>query len=642
MKKKLRGLLDNILKRKNKIFRWAAALAGTYGCLYLLGIAGVQQSLFSALCLPILAAVYLLVGRTAEDLVRIEDRKQRRRRICFGEAAAYLFSLAMIMGYQLQNTGVTDYGVKGKGLILIRAFLLSMAFFPFGNMLFAGIEKIGRRAVPEEKKPWKAGTVMGISAALIFVCLIPVWLAYYPLVMSYDFHRQINEAAHGLIWFVPYQPLAHTWVIWCFLHLGYLIGDVEAGFGFMALFQMVLYALVTGYSCAFVYRVTRRKWTVAAAVLFFGVLPANTVLVMCSTKDVIFSTLFLLFHLLMAERFFFCEGKKKIAVEVCLIVTGCLMMQFRNNCIYAIAVYSVFWILFTAGRERLRVLLLCVLLLAGGKGMSVAVKEAIGTEIPDSMQKVEKYSVPAVQFARVGYMYGETLDPELYELLDWYLPADVWSGYVPYIADGMKSNIRMMEAWEGHLPQLIKDWARIGAEYPNEYIDAFLELTRGYWFPDDRSYAECLGWGTEGRMGLIYTYISSEVDPEAGGVKEVKHVSKFPWLETQLEKLVSGNSFYCWPVLSLLFKASFYFWALWISFAACIYLRRRTQALFCLSPVLYMATMLLGPVVQIRYSFPIMVMMPLLLGILCVRGPAESGGLRIGRKRRQKENRQKG
>lgn len=638
MKKRLRELFDRLYKMRYKAFKWAAALAGTYGCLYLLGLAGVQQSLFSALCLPILAAVYLLAGRTAEDLVQIEDRKQRRRRICFGETVAYLFSLAMILGYQLQNTGITDYGVRGKGLILIRAFLLSMAFFPFGNLLFAGVEWLGQRAVPEGKKLWKTGAVMGISAALIFVCLIPVWLAYYPLVMSYDFHRQINEAVKGFIWFIPYQPLAHTWVIWCFLQLGYLLGDAEAGFGCMALFQMALYALVTGYSSAFVYRVTKRKWTVAAAVLFFGVLPANSVMVMCSTKDVIFSTLFLLFHLLMAERFFFCSGKKKIAVEVCLTVTGCLMMQFRNNCIYAIAVYSVFWILFTVGRERLRVLLLCVLLLAGGKGMSIAVKEAIGTEISDGMQKVEKYSVPAMQFARVGHMYGETLPPELHKLLDHYLPEEAWPGYLPYIADGMKSSIRMMDAWEGHLPQLIKDWARIGAEYPNEYIDAFLELTRGYWFPDDRSYAECLGWGPEGRMGLIYTYISSEImDPEEGGLQEVRHISKFPWLETQLEKVVSENAFYRWPIISLLFKASFYFWALWLLFAACIYLRRRKHALLYLSPVLYMATMLLGPVVWLRYVFPVMMLLPMLLGGLCIKEPAENSDLRIGQKLRKGE-----
>ena len=171
-------------------------------------------------------------------------------------------------------------------------------------------------------------------------------------------------------------------------------------------------------------------------------------------------------------------------------------------------------------------------------------------------------------------------------------------------------------AWEGHMGQLLADWFRLGVRYPNEYLDAFLELTRGYWFPDDRSYAECLGYGTEGRLGTVYTHNIGFLEDGT----EILHESKLPWLEEQLEKVVSGNAYYDWPVISLLFKSAFYFWALFLVWLAFLYRRQRKQAVLCLFPLLYMGTLLLGPVVQMRYVFPFIQSLPVLAGLLLING----------------------
>ena len=146
-------------------------------------------------------------------------------------------------------------------------------------------------------------------------------------------------------------------MIWVFLQLGRRLGNLEAGFGAMALFQMLLYSLVTAYCCVFLYRVTRRRWTVIAATLFFALLPLNTVLVVCTTKDVLFTILFLLFHLLLAERFFYSSGRKKLLMDALLVLVGVVMVQFRNNALYAVAIYAVIWLILAARKEKLRVLL---------------------------------------------------------------------------------------------------------------------------------------------------------------------------------------------------------------------------------------------------------------------------------------------
>lgn len=588
-----------------------SALLGTYGLCCLFNTAGMYRAFFSIMSIPFMAVVYVLLRWTNRQLKEIEDKKERRRRCAYAGIFSYLFSVTMIAGYQLQNFGMTDLGVKGKGLLLLRAACLGIAVFPFWNILFSAIERIPfREQIREGQKEWKAWKIFGVSVLAIFLCLIPVWLAYYPIIMSYDFHRQFGDAMGGFAYFWPYQPLAHTWVIWLFLQVGHLFGNIQTGIACMALFHMLVYSLVSGYACAFLYRVLKKRWTAAVGVLFFGIFPLNSVLVVCTTKDVLFSALFLLFVLLLAERSFFSIGKKQLLMDVLLVLEGSLMIQFRHNCIYAAAAFGIFWVIFAEKRARLRVFLLCLLLVAGGKGTDIAIKAAIGTT--SGIVKTEMYSVPIQQFARVGHFHEHELDEEAKEILENYVPQECWEDYNPPISDSVK-----WRAGEGFsdIGQMLTDWMHFAVRYPNDFIDAFLELTRGYWFLDDRSYAECLGYGVEDRMGVIYTYNSSTLEDGT----EILHESKLPWLEERLEEIVSGNIYYNWPIVSVLFKSAFYIWGLFVVWAAFFFRRQKEQAILCLFPLFYMGTMFLGPVVQMRYVFPIMLSLPVLACLLMVR-----------------------
>ena len=34
--------------------------------------------------------------------------------------------------------------------------------------------------------------------------------------------------------------------------------------------------------------------------------------------------------------------------------------------------------------------------------------------------------------------------------------------------------------WENNMEAVLRDWAKVGLQYPNEYLEAFGQLTRGY------------------------------------------------------------------------------------------------------------------------------------------------------------------
>ena len=591
---------DKWMKYKGTSGRAVLTLCGVYGVAYLFSLQPVNRIYYSVLNVLLAVGIYSMLQQTEQNLRKIEEKRDRKRRICYVAVISFLFALSMVMGYQLQNLGMTDCGVRGKGMILIRALCLSVAAFPFANLLLDGIDRLSARGEATiSGRYWKSDIVFAVTAVVIFLCLIPVWLAYYPIIMSYDFHRQVNEAYKGLEWFYPLQPIAHTWLIRLFLQIGTAIGSYEAGMACMAVFQMVLYALVMGYATSMIWRMTAKKW---------ALFPYNTVLVVCTTKDTLFTILFTLFFLLFLERNYFSNGKKKILMNILLVAEGCLMMQFRNNAVYAVAVFMLLLLILRPKKEKLGILILGICLVLGETGMRNVIQTVIGTRL--EAPKIEAYSVPIQQFARVAYYHGEELeaqDPELAALLEKYVPRDHWDAYYAPLADTIKGAVNA-SAYTENSRQFLRDWLRVGKRYPNEFLDAFLELTRGYWFWDDFSWAENLGYGTDTRYGVLFTYTSSEIE----GYGSIEHRSKFPALEKVLEKIVSGNCFNEWPVLSVIFHGSLYSWSLFFLMVLCLYRRKYRCFQMSLLPFLYFGTMLLGPVVQVRYLFPIMVMLPVL------------------------------
>ncbi len=590
---------------KATIIQVVLSLLGTLGFSYVMKLSGSEIFSFSAFTVIIPIGFYRLLERAKKELNAITDPKKKKRRICFVALVSFLFSISMIMGYQLQKNGMMDYGIKGKGMILVRGAFLSIPVFPFVNLLFQGIDKWLENTPTYKSTLWKTKKVFFGCWAAIFLCWIPVWLAYYPTVMSYDFHRQAQEAMNGFAYFNPHHPLAHTWLIWLFLHIGEAIGSFETGLALFEVFQMLVSSVVMAYSCSMLYRVVKRKWAVVLAVLFYGIFPFVSVSVMCTTKDILFSAFFMLFVLLLIERTFLTQGKRKNLIDVFCVLAGILMILFRNNAFYAMLVASVFWVIFAKKKERIRLLIMCLLIVIGGKGGMAGIRAAVGTHFNASFG--EMLSVPVQQFARVGNMYGDNLDDETFAIVDRYINNQFWQQYMPGLSDPMKSNATFYTVWEKDWGQVFSDWLKIGMQYPNEYIDAFMMLTRGYWFLDDTSFAEIMGSGVEGRMGAIYTYNSSAGDAFEG----VEHVSRFPWLEGVLEEIVSANQFYDWPVISILFKAATYCWILVLTFIIALYGKQKKQALLCLYPLLYFGTCLLGPIVQLRYIFPFIVLAPI-------------------------------
>lgn len=560
---------------------------------------------FSVLIIPVWAVVFYVIRKFVMTIQNERGSKVFRRRLRYSLILAILFGLSMIAGYQLQVYGYTLHGIMGKVFILLMGIGVGVGVLPIFYGYFWWLDKRREKKATVELQDKPAIKSFWISWGLIFVMWIPAFLAYYPSIMSYDCHRQFQEAYMGF--YNTHHPLVHTFLIRVFMSLGESIGSYEVGMAMFSVFQMLILSVIFAYACNWIGRLTHKKWAVACAIAFFGLLPIHQVLVLSITKDVLFTGFFLLLCLLLLEFNQADTKVKKILLLVAMLLVGILVMLFRNNAIYAFAVFAVFYIIWSK-KERLVIALLCLAILFGGKFSANAIQTALDA---GSGNKVEMYSVFVQQFARIGLYQNDNLDIEEYGIINRYVDSVHWSIYNPHISDGIKNNVAetTFEDWKNDIPTMLKDWITIGIKYPNDFIDAFLELTRGYWFLDDVSHAEVLGYGDDTEWGLLYTFNASKSDFFEG----VESKSFLPGLQKMYQKIVNGNSYYEWPVISMLFKPAFYCWTLLLVMVSLLYMKQNRKLMLCLLPLMYLLTLLLGPVVNFRYVYPIMVVAPVLV-----------------------------
>lgn len=597
-----------IKKFKNLFISLVLTAFGMYGFWYVnsvvYGFDAPYDILTNLLAIPLAFFIYRAIGVA----MAIREKRKVRGEIILAAAVSVLLGICFVYGAQLRAYGMTLSGYAAKAMIAFRGTALACMIFPF--MFFLVQSSFIADEMKAPKEAVKLKTKYFVSAGAIFLMYVPVFLAYYPAIMAYDFHRQSGEALQGFAHFWPYQPIAHTWLYWLFFKIGNAFGSLQTGMAFYSIFQMLVISAVFGYLAVMVYRLTRRVWVYILTVLFLGLFPLFSVMSVEATKDVIFTALFVLFILLFVERVFF-KKEDSIPLAAAWIGTAGIMVLFRKNTIYALPFFMIIYIIFCEKKKKIKNLIICAVMLAFCMLTTWSLPKIIGTEM--KAPEIEKYSIITQSMGRVGYYHVDDMDAETHEQIDTYVPAETWKKYNPYIADAVKWTVgstTFAETWEGHIGDVIGTWLKVGLKYPNEYLDSFFLTNAGYIFPDDRSWSEMLGWGPEGRMGAIYTYNSSETTELPEGIA---HESKFPALENLLEKIVSENKFYEWSFIGILFKPSFYVWALFLGLVVFAFRKQTKELMTVAFPEVYFLTMLLGPCVQWRYIYPIAVLLPLII-----------------------------
>ena len=185
--------------------------------------------------------------------------------------------------------------------------------------------------------------------------------------------------------------------------------------------------------------------------------------------------------------------------------------------------------------------------------------------------------------------------------------------YAPYFADSVKNFTGYRSGvWSGSPKAFSKEWLALAKAYPNDYLDAFLFLNKGYWYLPDRMFAEVLGVGADIGKGILHTYNCTYGVVEGG----IENVDLCPIAKRFIEKSINENGFFKWPILNILFRPAFYFILLMFTTFAALYKKKRIGFIMITYPLLYMGTLFFGPLVYFRYIYPIILTVPVLIAVV--------------------------
>lgn len=457
------------------------------------------------------------------------------------------------------------------------------------------------------------------SLLLLLLAWLPCYLAYYPGICAYDAPVQTGQIMEH--YYFDHHPIVHTLFLQGMLWLGSCIfGSVNAGMAFYTAVQMLLLAASVAYGMLVLYR---RKiaagWQLGIQILgmFF---PFHWYMSVSMTKDTVFSAFILLQLVSLMDLLWEDRNTWRPGIRDLVYALGTVgMILFRNNGKYAMIVLLAFvFLAFCFGKKARK--LWGRLLVVSGAAFCVglfALSAVFSATHAEQGDRREMLSMPIQQLSRCMIYHGGvgvlaeddgTMDPEDKALINDFILDEAYRDYDPGIADPVKrhTNTYVVRYRSG---EFIRVYLHLLTEYPGDMVNAALATNAGFLSPFDTTHGEVNR--VEDRAGLSYVQTRWEEDTLNG--RGIYKDSKWPWLFERLEDWAENNSYLRIPVLKYLFVPGSYLW-MYLALAAILVIADRKR--FCLPLAIvagYYGTMLLGPTVQMRYVYPVMLALPFLL-----------------------------
>ena len=464
----------------------------------------------------------------------------------------------------------------------------------------------------------------------VLLCLIgwlPYFLAYYPGICAYDAVTQIGQIETGA--YVEHHPLAHTLLIKACLNAGQLwFHNANAGVAVYSLLQMLMLSLSFGYCILVLVRYGVDKRLRYVMMVLFAVYPFSGYLSISMTKDIIFTAFFVTGALAFVQMVKPVQDKLTPgAVDALFVVCAVGMVLFRNNGKYALLVLTVMLLVpavFCMRRKGyVRLLTECVISLVVGVVLLSAISKSVNAVQAD---RREMLSMPIQQLSRCMLYHGGegilaeddgTMKEEDKALIKELFKEDGYKEYLPFISDPVK-NKTVTSVVRYQPKRFLTTYFRLLTMYPGDFVNAGMALDAGYLNPLDQSHArvyQIIYPDMEGK-GYVQTQWWESVVKKTG----ITHESKLPMLQEKMERFANDNGYLSIPILKFIFVPGIWLW--WDLILLCIFLVRKDKGMSLVMFLVlgYFGTLILGPVVQLRYIYPCMIITPILTLVMNAKG----------------------
>ena len=438
------------------------------------------------------------------------------------------------------------------------------------------------------------------SAILIFLGSMPYLALYAPGLNIYDTRDQLLQF-FGFSSYIgdgsvlsDHHPVFLTVVYGLFMKLGLAIGSPNAAQLLYSLLSTAVIALAFAYALQTLYDegvAAKPLYIVAAFVALYPVF-ALYAFNMCKDVSAAPFVLILCAQLLKVHR---TDGMALKSNRFALLVflNALMLMLTRKPSLYALCFAALFLILAYKGvRVRMAACLLgaAFLFQAVYNGM---VLPAFGV-IPGETR--EMLSTPFQMTARVLHE-GEEVTQEELSAISRVLNVDVCKErYNPRLSDPVKDSSNPNMTGED-LAAYLRAFVSVGLRHPTTYVEAFLNMIYGYFYPSDSNTIVCLTLNSPDQGGLFLTQ-----DPALDDARLELHNTIY----FVLRRL---------PGVSALFYVDTVTWL----FLLLLVVFLRAEGLKAIAPHMFfvgtLGICILSPKSgEIRYLMPILYALPVMLG----------------------------
>ena len=487
------------------------------------------------------------------------------------------------------------------GGLFVLFTLLFLAFFAL-QARFAGAGTRLRAAHPALDRALSGKALYGALFVVILIIWIPAFLALYPGYYASDGCIQVSYLFVDGV-FDQHQPIFHTLVLTGLLSLGNaLFGSYNAGLTLYCIVQAIIVAASLAFACR-----KAASWGASAVLcivvtLIVAASPITQAWTFATTKDILFGAA-LLFSFVLAidwvhtartgDRF---PAKTVIALAVSLL----FMCLLRKQGIYVVIVVAV--IALIAYRRHWRAVIATFIAPAAIAWIALTLLAAGLSAVPDSAR--EMLSVPSQQIARTYLLERDTLTSDQLSQIEKYYDTEALSGYIAVNADPAKGALND-DAFAQDKLGYIALWASLGASHVGCYLDAFLNTTIGYVYPTSHIANRWSGLAPWNEFSLPNCTDASN---------QIEQNSLLPGYYDTLQQ--ANYDFGAGNYLIILWESpAIPYFALVFALVVLLCRRRYNRILALLLPGLFWCSLLLGPVLNTRYSYPIELCVPVMLAM---------------------------
>lgn len=383
-----------------------------------------------------------------------------------------------------------------------------------GFALFAGcavllmlrlFQAVSRKAMRRTEYREKERRQVFLFSVLVLFCgSLPYLFLYAPGLNIYDTHDQLLQffgfpsyIGDGSV-LTDHHPVFLTVVYGLFIKLGLLLGDANIGQLIYSLTSMAVLAGCFAYAFAMLYDfgVSRKALMIIAAGVALNPVYALYAFNMC--KDISVEPFVILFicQMLRLEK---SEGKliSDLRFDAGLFLNMFMMMLTRKPSMYALAFASLFLILRYRG---LRIRIACVTLsavLVFHIGYSSVLLPAFDV-VPGKTR--EMLSIPFQQTANYLMTYDDAT-PEEMEAVSRILDMEEIPNYNPILSDPIKDT-SVPDFSLNDMVTYMKAWISMGLRHPGAYVNAYLCMLYGYFYPSDLNTIVCLTLNSPDEGGM--------------------------------------------------------------------------------------------------------------------------------------------